>query len=389
MIVRPLTVLRHEVAVDDSFPPTVTVVSGKNSQRDAAAAHGAADLRVVAEAQADDGVAVAVVRQVRTARRRNELRVEAEAELAELRRAGADCRNACSASSPVFGRRLDHLPVLELEPDPRGARVVQKRAAGIDQHAVDRRLDRRDADDAGRQLDFAIDAHLRLVRARLRRVAVLLVERPIAHAEADVGAGGRRHAHLAGAQRGDGLILPRPTASRSRCRARRRRSRSNAAECTPPQAVGDRPCRRPSGSGSAGRCPSSSHFASIVALVGRRRRVRRRPAARCRCRCRSSRACEIRRGPVVQRLDLRRPSPRAALRTTGSSGAERGRVVSQQHAFAGLHLERGDDARRERGIRNGSARTRVRPAPSRHERPPRARATRAMFRRIMNLTPDR
>ena len=67
--------------------------------------------------------------------------------------------------------------------------------------ALDRVLERRDTDGPGGQLDFAIDEDCARERAHRRRVAVLPVDGPLADAEAEVGAGGRRHADLAGPHR--------------------------------------------------------------------------------------------------------------------------------------------------------------------------------------------
>src|SRR3954471_10973807 len=82
----------------------------------AASPHGAADLGRIAETEADDGVAVAVVREVGTARRRNEFWVEAEAELTELRRAGCGLQERLQRVVVRLGMGANDLAAGELEP---------------------------------------------------------------------------------------------------------------------------------------------------------------------------------------------------------------------------------------------------------------------------------
>src|SRR4051812_41278763 len=85
----------------------------------AGSAHGAADLGRIAETEADDGVAVTVVRKVRTPRWRNELRVEAEAELTELRCAGSGLQERLQRVVVRLRVGAHDLAAGELEPNAR------------------------------------------------------------------------------------------------------------------------------------------------------------------------------------------------------------------------------------------------------------------------------
>jgi len=70
-------------------------------------------------------------------------------------------------------------------------------AGGEGDRPVDALLERRDAHGAAGDLDLAVDQDARRGHLGLRGVAVLEVDRPVADLEAEVGAGGARHVHLA------------------------------------------------------------------------------------------------------------------------------------------------------------------------------------------------
>ena len=221
-------------------------------------------------------------------------------------------------------------------------------AFGITSDSVHRRLDRRNAQHAGRKFDFSIDTHARLCHARFRRVSVLLVERAIADAEPEVGAIRRRDVHVSGSKQRNRLVLPA---------AQRRIIDVERLDIH----------------GVVGRCVRDGQPVGVTrAVVPMEMDL---TAAACVQPLRQNRALISRRDGIFARrkpdIDIRPRQPlgeirRGSIRKAGDDGtrrlqlasdlreqrSQRLRVVAQQDALTLLHGQRRDDALCERGIRN-------------------------------------
>ncbi len=173
------------------------------------------------ERETYDTGTIPVVRNPWAALRDGERRIEAERELTE--RASRITRFLHFGVHRIFARcrrHIHHAAFREAQLQVLDRTSVPLRWRKRD-HALDRLFDRRHADRSGRQFDLLVDQHDAFGRARLRRIAVLQVDRPIPRAKAQVGAERRRDMHLAFAQRGRKALL-----RRTQCAIVRRQQRA-------------------------------------------------------------------------------------------------------------------------------------------------------------------
>ncbi len=274
---------------------------------------------------------------------------------------GADAMKRFQRRFPALRRGAHDLALLEFEADAgdrrlaRGCRTGSGRARGgaearrgDDDHAGHRFLDRRDANHAGGQFDFAIDARPRRGHARLRRVAILAVERTVAHAERQVRARRRRDVDIAAAQRGNRgvlLLFERRVVDVERVRV---------------DAIVGGGVRAFEAVDVARAAVPVKVDLTAAALVEPLREQRALIGRRVRVGSRGQPDIDVGVGELRREIGCRAVAQRFHLRARGFElraqrrlqRAERVRVVAQQHAFARGRLQRGDDAGGERVVRD-------------------------------------